>query len=165
MKEEKKLTIKDMVKSVIPTDGGWSYSGPKKFNLARNLKDKHVLRDLIKSKVLEKFTLTDVQELEEYLKSKSFSNLIKKYEISIIDKQIENTFKNDAGLIIGCIVRNNPTKAVYELKRSVSQLLTTYLSMDERLVAKRLEERTDELLEKFSNPKPFSKDGYNPFEN
>ena len=165
MKEEKKLTIKDIVKSVIPTDGEWTFSGPKNLNLARNLNDKNVFRSLIKARVLEKFTTVDDTQLEEYLKSRSFSNLIKKYQISIIDKQIENTFKNDQGLIIGCIVRNNPEKAVQELKRSVSTLLTTYLEMDERLIEKRLEERTEELFEKFSNPKPFSKEGYNPFEN
>ena len=165
MNKEIKLTAKQMVKSIFPVDGFWSFSGSINQNLQRNLNNKNFVKTWTKAKVLETYEDVNEQELDEYLNTKSFSNLIKKCKIAIIDKQIENTFKNDTGLIIGCIVRNNPTKAVYELKRSVSQLLTTYLSMDERLVAKRLEERTDELLEKFSNPKPFSKDGYNPFEN
>ena len=164
MENKKKLSVKEMIESVVPQTGEWSLCGSKDKTLQKNLASKTFVRNWVRTKVLESYTGVNEKELDEYLQSKHFLHIIQKYQNKIIDLQIENSFKGDSGLIIGCIVRNNPEKAVNELMRNVSYLLTVYLGMKESVVENRLKEKRAELLEKFSNPKPFSKVGYNPFD-
>ena len=166
MKEENKITIKYMVEDAFPKTGEWTLSGefPKSINLARNTSNKKFVQDWVKTKVLEKYPQVNVEKLEKFVRCKKFNKILKNYQFKIIDLQLENSFKLDTGLIIGCIVRKNTQKAVDLLYKTVYTLLATYLEIDEKVIEERLIEREEEIFNKFSNSKPFAQVGYNPFE-